>query len=120
MKRYKEMFNTATICAFNPMVDDFLNARFFFGDTTGRQHPLQQQQQQRATHPTTSAATRLQQQSAAAIKQQQQQQKVGGLEGRALESASPEHRGTSGGRAGAAAGAAVLGGRSMRQGGGRK
>lgn len=27
IKRYREMFNTATICAFNPMVDDFVNAR---------------------------------------------------------------------------------------------
>ncbi|PNG98991.1 hypothetical protein TSOC_015238, partial [Tetrabaena socialis] len=26
LKRYREMFNTATICAFNPMVDDFVNA----------------------------------------------------------------------------------------------
>ncbi|MEW5300862.1 MAG: hypothetical protein WDW36_003761 [Sanguina aurantia] len=39
MKRYKEMFNTATICAFNPMIDDFLNARFFFGDSLERLPP---------------------------------------------------------------------------------
>ena len=37
MKRYKEMVHTATICAFNPMIDDFLNARFFLGDSYGRQ-----------------------------------------------------------------------------------
>eukprot|EP00798_Chlamydomonas_sp_ICE-L_P003190 gene3190-13205_t len=30
------MFKTATICAFNPMVDDFKNARFFFGDSFKR------------------------------------------------------------------------------------
>ncbi|GAX75066.1 hypothetical protein CEUSTIGMA_g2510.t1 [Chlamydomonas eustigma] len=36
MKRYKEMVHTATISAFNPMIDDFLNARFFMGDTMGR------------------------------------------------------------------------------------
>ncbi len=28
MKRYREMATTATICAFNPMVDDFVNARW--------------------------------------------------------------------------------------------
>lgn len=39
MKRYKEMFKTATICAFNPMIDDFLNARFFFGDSYNRYAP---------------------------------------------------------------------------------
>lgn len=39
MKRYKEMVHTATICAFNPMIDDFLNARFFLGDAFGRQLP---------------------------------------------------------------------------------
>eukprot|EP00198_Chlamydomonas_reinhardtii_P004507 XP_001693843.1 predicted protein [Chlamydomonas reinhardtii] len=39
IKRYREMFNTATICAFNPMVDDFVNARFFFGDSKGRLPP---------------------------------------------------------------------------------
>lgn len=36
MKRYKEMVRTATICSFNPMVDDFINARFFFADATKR------------------------------------------------------------------------------------
>lgn len=36
VKRYKEMVRTATICSFNPMVDDFINARFFFGDALGR------------------------------------------------------------------------------------
>ena len=39
MKRYKEMVHTATICAFNPMIDDFLNARFFLGDAYGRRPP---------------------------------------------------------------------------------
>lgn len=33
MKRYKEMARTATIGSFNPMVDDFLNVRFFFADS---------------------------------------------------------------------------------------
>ena len=33
MKRYKEMAKTATIGSFNPMVDDFLNVRFFFADS---------------------------------------------------------------------------------------
>ena len=33
MKRYKEMARTATIGSFNPMVDDFLNMRLFFGDS---------------------------------------------------------------------------------------
>ena len=41
MKRYKEMVHTATICAFNPMIDDFLNARFFLGDSYGRHQPGQ-------------------------------------------------------------------------------
>ncbi|KAG2497193.1 hypothetical protein HYH03_004782 [Edaphochlamys debaryana] len=41
IKRYREMFNTATICAFNPMVDDFVNARFFFGDSKDRYPPGQ-------------------------------------------------------------------------------
>ncbi|KAF5828863.1 putative S-adenosyl-L-methionine-dependent methyltransferase-domain-containing protein [Dunaliella salina] len=36
MKRYREMERTATICSFNPMIDDFRNARFFFGDSVGR------------------------------------------------------------------------------------
>ncbi|GIL64584.1 hypothetical protein Vafri_18474 [Volvox africanus] len=42
IKRYREMFNTATICAFNPMVDDFVNARFFFGDSKDRYPPGQE------------------------------------------------------------------------------
>jgi hypothetical protein len=42
VKRYKEMVRTATICSFNPMVDDFINARFFFGDSTGRGKSPQQ------------------------------------------------------------------------------
>ncbi|EFJ50230.1 hypothetical protein VOLCADRAFT_89143 [Volvox carteri f. nagariensis] len=42
IKRYREMFNTATICAFNPMVDDFVNARFFFGDSKNRLPPGQE------------------------------------------------------------------------------
>jgi len=36
MKRYREMERTATICSFNPMIDDFRNARFFFGDSIDR------------------------------------------------------------------------------------
>lgn len=33
MKRYKEMARTATIGSFNPMIDDFLNMRLWFGDS---------------------------------------------------------------------------------------
>jgi hypothetical protein len=36
MRRYREMVHTATLTSFNPMVDDFLNTRFFMGDALGR------------------------------------------------------------------------------------
>ncbi|GIL75540.1 hypothetical protein Vretimale_15115 [Volvox reticuliferus] len=51
IKRYREMFNTATICAFNPMVDDFVNARFFFGDSKDRYPPGQERPAPQASKP---------------------------------------------------------------------
>ncbi|GFR52698.1 hypothetical protein Agub_g15325, partial [Astrephomene gubernaculifera] len=102
VKRYREMFNTATICAFNPMVDDFVNARFFFGDSKNRLPPgqraalLQQQQQQQQAKsrlpsapaslasgikahipaaPAAKVRARLQQQQ---VQQQQQEPVLGG------------------------------------------
>ncbi|GLI61912.1 hypothetical protein VaNZ11_004435 [Volvox africanus] len=51
IKRYREMFNTATICAFNPMVDDFVNARFFFGDSKDRYPPGQERPAPQSSKP---------------------------------------------------------------------
>lgn len=36
MRRYREMEKAATLLAFNPLVNDFANARFFLGDSYGR------------------------------------------------------------------------------------